>query len=341
MGVCREWRLRAVPRGVLAADDLALADVALPQPAAGEVRLRVLRLPMDPAIRMTLASRGGNYGAGVAVGSAVRGLVLGRVEASRSPALAVGDIVSGFGSWSEQIVGDAARFAPVSVRADLPLSIHTHVLGTSGLAALHGLADVGAVRSGDSVLVSAAAGGVGSLACQFARLLGASRVVGIAGGAEKCRIAVERYGCDACIDHRAAPDLEAALRAALPEGVDLGFENVGGAPLQAALALLRPGARIALCGMIAEYDAAEPAPGPANLWNLIVQRARIEGFRVAPLLADRPRVDALLERIEGWLRAGTLQYDIDERDGFEAVPQAFAALSNGGHRGRLVVRVAD
>ncbi|MDE1927556.1 MAG: NADP-dependent oxidoreductase, partial [Burkholderiales bacterium] len=254
------------------------------------------------------------------------------------------DIVSGFGTWSDRLVADAAAFSRVALIPDLALSIHTHVLGTSGLAALHGLQDVAGLRPGDRVLVSAAAGGVGSLACQFARLLGASRVVGIAGGAGKCRISVERYGCDACIDHRAAPDpqaLEAALRSALPEGIDVGFENVGGAPLQAALALLRPGARIALCGMIAEYDAAAPAPGPANLWNLIVQRARIEGFRVAPLLADRARVDALLARIEGWLRAGALRYDIDERDGIEAVPQAFAALSSGRHRGRLVVRVAD
>jgi NADPH-dependent curcumin reductase len=334
----RQWRLRAYPAGRLAADDLELHQGPIPTLEDGQILVRVLLVAMDPAIRAFLSPRPG-YRPSIAIGTPVTGMVLGEVIESRCPGRRPGERVSGFGAWSDYVVGSDAQFAPVAVDLGADLEAYTHVLGTSGLTALHGLTAVGALAAGESVLVSAAAGAVGSLAGQMARLLGARRVVGIAGGADKCRRAVERYGYDACIDYKAAPDLTAALRQALPDGADVCFENVGGAALEAAIALLRPGARVVLCGMVSQYDAAVPPPGP-NLWNLVVQGARIQGFRISTTLGDRALTRERLARIAGWLADGRLRYDIDVRTGFDAIPQAFAALSTGEHRGRLVVRIA-
>lgn len=341
-GVNRQWLLRRHPVGRLAASDLQFHQGQIPALAEGQLLIRVLLVAMDPAIRAFLSPRPG-YRPAVEPGAPVTGMVLGEVVASRCPGRLIGELVSGFGSWSDHVVGSGAQFVPVPLELGQgpsgDLAAYTHVLGSSGLTAHHGLTVVGALATDDSVLVSAAAGAVGSLAGQMARILGAKRVVGIAGGPDKCRLATSRYGYDACIDYQAVADLGAAVRAALPEGADLCFENVGGAPLQAALDVLRPGARIVLCGMISQYDADGPVPGPPNLWNLIVHGARMQGFRIAGLLNDRSRSREVLGLIDQWLRAGRLHYDIDLRVGFEQIPQAFAALSTGQHRGRLVVRI--
>ena len=337
--VNREWRLRAYPSGRLAVDDLELHRAAIPHIADGQMLVRVLLVAMDPAIRAFLSPRPG-YRPAVALGAPVTGMVLGEVIESRCAGRLPGELVSGFGAWSDYVVGSDAQFAPVAVDIGAELEAYTHVLGTSGLTAYHGLTAVAALAAGESVLVSAAAGAVGSLAGQMARLLGARRVVGIAGGADKCRRAVDRYGYDACIDYKAVPDLTAALRQALPDGADVCFESVGGAALQAAIELLRPRARVALCGMVSQYDAVAPPPGP-DLWNLVVHGARIQGFRISTTLVDRALTRERLARIAGWIAAGRLRYDIDLRTGFDAIPQSFAALSTGEHHGRLVVRIAE
>jgi NADPH-dependent curcumin reductase CurA len=337
-GINRQWLLRRHPVGRLAAGDLQLHQGEIPEPAEGQLLVRVLLVSMDPAIRAFLSPRPG-YRPAVAPGMPVTGMVLGEVVESRCPGRLPGELVSGFGSWSDHVAGPGAQFAPVPLDLGHDLAAYTHVLGTSGLTAHHGLTAVGALTPGDTVLVSAAAGAVGSLAGQMARILGARRVVGIAGGPAKCRLAESRYGYDTCIDYRAVADLGQAVRAALPEGADLCFENVGGASLQAALDVLRPAARIVLCGMISQYDAEGPVPGPPNLWNLIVHGARMQGFRIANLLGDRVRTREVLGLIAHWLRDGRLKYDIDLREGFEQIPQAFAALSTGQHHGRLLVRI--
>lgn len=334
----RQWRLRAYPAGRLVASDLELHQTAVPKLDDGQLLVRVLLVAMDPAIRAFLSPRPG-YRPAVALGAPVTGMVLGEVVESCCPGRRVGELVSGFGSWSDYVVGSDAQFAPVAVELGAELEAYTHVLGTSGLTAYHGLTAVGALTTGDSVLVSAAAGAVGSLAGQMARILGARRVVGIAGGADKCRLAVARYAYDACVDYKAEPDLTAALREALPDGADVCFENVGGAALQAALDLLRPGARIVLCGMVAQYDAATPPAGPSNLWNLVVHGAHMQGFRISTTLVDRALTRQRLGLIATWVASGRLRYDVDVRTGFETIPQAFAALSSGDHRGRLVVRI--
>lgn len=186
--------------------------------------------------------------------------------------------------------------------------------------------------------MSGAAGAVGSLAGQMARIAGASSVIGIAGGPEKCARAVKDYGYDACIDYKTNPDLSAAIGRALPRGIDICFENVGGASLDAALAHLRKNARIALCGMISGYNAEEQSL--KNAWSLVVNTACLQGFRVTDVLADRERMAAMLTQIANWIDVGTLRWHVDVRDGFETIPETFLCLFSGNHNGRLLVRLA-
>jgi NADPH:quinone reductase len=336
----RQWLLCRRPRGVVAAADLALHRGGVARPAAGQVRVRVMLVCMDPTIRNFMNPDPG-YGAPIALGDPVRGMVLGRVVESRDPARTEGELVWGLGSWSDYVVGAGTRFFPVPVHRGHPLPAYTHVLGTIGLTAHRGLFDIAGLRRGETVLVSAASGAVGSLVGQMARIGGASRVVGIAGGAEKCRRATERYGYDVCIDHKDAGRLRDAIADALPGGIDVVFENVGGALLEAALGRVNKNGRVALCGMVSRYAAIEEAPCPANLWNLVVKTARIQGFLVSDILGQPERTGVMLRAIDGWIRDGRLQYDLDVRQGFERIPETFNALFTGAHSGRLVVDIEE
>ncbi|MDE3115484.1 MAG: NADP-dependent oxidoreductase [Pseudomonadota bacterium] len=333
----RSWVLLRRPEGVPRLEDFEARESELREPAEGEVLLRVLYTAMDPAIRGFM-NAGGGYAAPLVLGAPVKGMVLGRVLRSKSQDLAEGDIAWGFGSWSDYVTVPAAQLHRPPLEAGLDLPAYLHVLGTIGLTAHYGLFDVAAIGPGARVLVSGAAGAVGSLAGQMARIAGASRIVGIAGGAEKCARAVADYGYDACIDYKAELDLTAAIGAALPEGIDVGFENVGGAALDGALAHLRKNARIALCGMISGYNAE--AWGLKNAWSLVVNTARLQGFRVTDVLADRARTAAMLAEIASWVAAGKLRWHADVREGFEAIPESFLCLFSGAHSGRLLVQLA-
>lgn len=334
----RQWLLRRRPQGLVTAADLALHRAGVPTTGDGQVLIRVLLLCMDPTIRNFMNPDPG-YGTPIALGEPVRGMVLGRIVESRDPARTEGELVWGFGSWSDYVVGAGSQFHPVPVHLGHPLPVYTHVLGTIGLTAHRGLLDVAGLRQGETVLVSAAAGAVGSLVGQMARIGGASRVVGIAGGAEKCRRATQRYGYDACIDYKHTARLRDAIGDALPGGIDVVFEGVGGAVLEAALDRVNKHGRVALCGMVSRYGATENAPGPANLWNLVVKSARMQGFLVSELFGQPARMDEMLREIDGWVRDGSLRYDIDIRHGFEQVPEAFNRLFTGAHAGRLVVDI--
>ncbi|BAL24644.1 NADP-dependent oxidoreductase [Azoarcus sp. KH32C] len=334
----RQWLLRRRPQGPVGRVDLELARSRIPTPADGELLVRIKLLCMDPTIRNFMDADPG-YKAPVAVGGVIRGMVVGEVVESRDPARSVGELVWGFGEWSDYVAGPAAQFFALPTHFGHPLPTYTHALGTIGLTAHYGLHDVARVRPGDTVLVSGAAGAVGSLVGQMARIAGASRVIGIAGGSDKCRRATERYGYDVCIDYKGDTALDAALGEAFPNGIDVVFENVGGAILEAALNHLRKNARVALCGMIARYGATEPVPGPRNLWNLVVNTARIQGFLVSDILRDAARVDTALTEIDSWIRTGRLRYDLDVRTGFENVPDIFNCLFTGAHTGRLVVQI--
>jgi len=339
-GANRQWLLRRRPQGPVTTDDLELASTPVPSPADGEALVRVKLICMDPTIRNFMDPDPG-YGVPIAVGGVIRGMILGEVIASRHPSRRAGDPVWGFGAWSDYVVGPAGQFFPVPTAFGYPLPVYTHALGTIGLTAHYGLFAIAGLREGETVLVSGAAGAVGSLVGQMARIAGASRVVGIAGGAEKCRRAVECYGYDACIDYKAARPLTEAIGEALPDGVDVVFENVGGAILEASLDHVRKHGRVALCGMIARYGAKELPPGPSNLWNLVVNTARIQGFLVTDILGDAARASAALRDIDVWIRDGRLRYDLDVRSGFEHIPDIFNCLFTGTHQGRLVVQIDD
>jgi len=332
----RHWVLLRRPEGLPQLADFEIREDDVSEPAEGEVLLRVLYAAMDPAIRGFMNA--GGYAAPLPLGAPVKGMVLGRVLRTKARGFATGDLVWGFGSWSEYVSVPAAQLHRAPIEAGLDLSASLHVLGTIGLTAHYGLFGIAAVKPGERVLVSGAAGAVGSLAGQMARIAGASRIIGIAGGPEKCARAVAEYGCDSCIDYKAEADLSAAIGAALPEGIDVCFENVGGAALDGALAHLRKDARIALCGMISGYNAE--AQSLKNAWGLVVNTARLHGFRVTDILADRVRMSAMLAEIAGWIAAGKLRWHVDVRYGFEAIPETFLCLFSGAHTGRLLVRLA-
>ncbi|HTH28964.1 MAG TPA: NADP-dependent oxidoreductase [Sphingobium sp.] len=334
----RQWTLRACPDEAIGQYDFELRSESRPQPAKGEIVLRVHYLAMDPAIRGFMNQRGG-YAAPIAPGTPVRGMVLGEVVESRADTISPGEAVWGFGSWSDYVVGPAAQFHRAERQAPGPDLLHRR--GTIGLTAHYGLTRIAQIRPGEVILVSGAAGAVGSLVGQMARNLGAGRIVGIAGGAAKCRRAVERYGYDVCLDYKAAEgDLRGPLMAAVPGGVDVYFDNVGG-PLQAiAIDLLRKNARMALCGMIADYDGGASSP-PPNLWNLVVQTAMIRGFRVAEILNEHALVAEAQDEIEGWIAEGRLHGDLDIRKGLENAPATFLTLFSGGNNGRLLVQVNE
>lgn len=310
----------------------------MPAPGPGEVTLRVDYLAMDPAIRGFMNDSGG-YAAPVAPGQPIRGMVLGTVIATRASGLDIGDVAWGFGSWADHIVV-AAEHVHRSGSGIVPEPDLLHRQGTIGLTAYYGLTEIADVRKGDRVLVSGAAGAVGSLAGQIARHLGASEVVGIAGGPDKCRRAVERYGYDTCIDYKAEADITAALAGALPEGIDVYFDNVGDEALSAAIDLLRKDGRIAVCGMISGYDRRGTAAPPPNLWNLVVQTASIRGFRVTDKLGDEAFLRAARSDLDRWIASGKLQGDLDIRQGLDHAPEAFLSLFDGGNSGRLLVHVS-
>jgi NADPH-dependent curcumin reductase CurA len=336
----RQWVLAQRPVGMPRPGDFAKRHAPVPAIKDGEVLVTVLHAMMDPAIRNFL-NPAGSYMTPLALDSPIVGMVLGRVEQSASPLLENGMIVSGFGSWSDYVAAPAARFSRVPEDLGNRLEDYTHPLGSIGATAHHGLLSVGGLSAGETVLVSACAGAVGSLVGQIAKIKGAARVVGIAGGPEKCRRACETYGYDLCIDYKETRDLSSAIKQALPQGVDVYFENVGGAMLQGALDNIAKNARIVLCGLIAGYNALEPLPGPSNLWNLVVNTAQIKAFRVADILPQHAYLRTIYAEMAAWIKSGQLRYKVDVREGFDVIPASFGCLFTGAHDGRLIVKVND
>lgn len=333
----RQWVLARRPRGIPQPGDFRILTKPIPSAGNGEVVLRNRYLAMDPAIRNVMG-QGGLYAAPLPIGAPVRGMVLGEVVDSASSQLAVGDLVWGFGTWSDYSKATAAGLIRVPEdETDLPDYLHRR--GTTGLTAAYGLLEIAALRPGDRVLITGAAGAVGSLAGQIARACGAGQVVGIAGGSAKCSRAGSRYGYDTCLDYKGTTDLGPALDAAMAEGIDVVFDNVGGPLLELALDRVRKNARVALCGMISGYGSDQRTPGPGNLWNLVAQTAAMRGFRVTDILSDTVRMTELQERIGGWIAAGQLVADFDIRQGLDAVPASFSDLFDGGNSGRLLVRL--
>jgi len=340
----RQWRIARYPRAdeALGPAHFNWVEQAVPSPGEGEFLVRTLGLAPGPAQRGYLSPGHSAFYGTVPVGEVMRGRGVGEVVASRHPEYIPGDIFSGSLGWQDYSVqrprGAEFVFSTRRIAAPLrPLPTTTlGMLGQAGATAWFGLVEAGAFRPGDHVLVSAAAGGVGSMAGQIARLKGAARTVGIAGTSEKCRWLCADLGFDAAINYR-TENLGERLRELFPRGIDLFFDNVGGEVLNQALANLAQGARVALCGYIATDYAAQPGAGPANYRFLVYQRARMQGFVVFDYWQRFSEPEAALT---AWYQDGTLQDCEDLHEGLEKMPDILASLFTGGNRGVRLCRVA-
>ena len=303
-------------------------------PGPGEVVVATRYISIDPAMRSWIGA-GPSYVRQVAIGEPMRAGGIGQVIESKATGLAVGDWVQGRTGWQSHptLRGDQTQKLDLSVGR---IEDWAGPLGTSALTAYFGLRDVGAIRPGETVLVSGAAGGVGQIACQIAGIE-ACRVVGIAGGAEKCRYLTETLKLDAVIDYKAEPDIAAAIGRACPGGVDVYFDNVGGEILDATLLNLRMGARVVSCGRISQAGAKEPY-GVKNLGALGGKRVRMQGFLVFDYHDRYPEARAYLMH---HLRGGRLQQRLHVVEGLDKAPEALAMLFNGGNTGKLVVSIGD
>jgi len=329
----RQYRLVARPVGMVKADDFELTAGTMPQPAAGDVLVQVLYVSLDPAMRGWM-NEGRSYIRPVRLGEVMRATGLGRVIASNDPGLHVDDIITGFTGVQEYAVLPARHVTRVVPRLELPR--YLGVLGASGMTAYFGLLDIGQPRPGETVVVSAAAGAVGSVVGQIARIKGC-RAVGVAGGADKCRAVVEEFGFDAAIDYK-SEDVRRKLRELCPNGIDVYFDNVGGVILEAALANLARKARVVLCGAIATYNTTpDELTGPRNYMSLLVNRARMEGFLVFDYAA---RFGEAMDEMTGWLATGRLEAREEVVDGIENFPDALLRLFRGENVGKLVLKVA-
>jgi NADPH-dependent curcumin reductase CurA len=331
--------LAARPAGTPAPRDFRLEEAPVPTPADGEVLLRTLHLSLDPYMRGMMNEIGPTYSRSIAIGEAMAGGTVNRVVASRNPKFREGDLVLGNVGWQDFGISDGRDLLPLGDLAQPSRALG--ILGMPSFTAYVGLLDIGAPKAGETVVVAAATGAVGSVVGQIAKLKGA-RAVGIAGGADKCRCAVEELGFDACIDHH-DPDFAKALAAACPGGIDVYFENVGGKVFDAVLKLLNVGARVPLCGFIASYNEDKLPPGPNRvplLQSTVLQkRVKLQGFIILDHYATRY---ADFRRDMGaWVADGKVKMREDVAHGLENAPAAFIGLLEGRNFGKQVVHVAD
>ncbi|SDO06369.1 NADP-dependent oxidoreductase [Geodermatophilus sp. DSM 45219] len=329
----REWHLAARPHGEPTPEDFRLVEVPVPEPADGQVVVRMVVMSVDPYMRGRMRS-GPSYAPPWEVGEVMRGGAVGRVVASRAPELPEGSLVLTDAAWRETAVLDAAAATRLPAADDVSPSWYLGVLGMPGLTAYAGLFRVGAFREGDDVLVSGAGGAVGSLVGQFARLRGAGRVIGSAGSPEKVAW-LRELSFTAAFSHR--DGVARGLAEAAPDGIDLFFDNVGGEHLEAAIGAFRVHGRAALCGSISAYNAVEPPPGPRNLGLVVGKRLTLRGFLVSDHADLRPE---FTEAVTGWLRSGDLVVRETVREGIEQAVPAFLDLLRGGNTGKMVVRLA-
>ncbi len=329
----RQVILAARPTGVAQAEHFAIVEGAMPVPADGQVLVRNLFLSVEPAMRGWIADVG-NYAAPVAIGAVMRSITVGEVVESRSPDYQAGEVVTGWFGWQDYAAVDASAILRRIRETDLPLSLALGVLGINGVTAHLGLTLIGEPKPGNTVVVSTAAGSVGSAVGQIANILGA-RTVGITGGAEKVAQCVAEFGYAEAIDYR-ADGLGEALNRACPDGINVYYDNTAGAISDAVYPRLAIGARIVVCGT-ASIAQWEPWPqGPRIERHLLVKRARAQGFVIFDHL---DRWEASVAQLAEWVREGRLHYAEDVLDGIEACPDALAGLYRGENKGKRVIRL--
>jgi NADPH-dependent curcumin reductase CurA len=334
----RQWRLASRPVGDIKESDFEYREEAIPHPEDGEILVRSIYLSLDPTNRIWMSDRP-QYMPPVELGEVMRGLVVGVVEESKNPNFQPGDLVSGALGWQ-----DYALISPQNLLfltklpqpLPVPLTAFLHPLSFIGCTAYFGLLDIGKPQPGETVVVSAASGAVGSLVGQIAKIKGC-RVVGITSSDEKCRYILEELNFDAAINYKTA-DLIPALAASCPNGIDIYFENVGGEILDAVLTQVNLNARIPLCGLISTYNAQEPVPGPYNFSQILMQRLLIQGFIVTDYV---PQFDVAFRDIGQWLQEGKIKYTQEIVAGLENAPKAILKLFDGDKMGKLIVQVSE
>ncbi|WP_299530442.1 NADP-dependent oxidoreductase [uncultured Streptomyces sp.] len=330
----REWHLVARPHGEPKAEDFALREAPVSEPAEGRILVRNLYFSVDPYMRGRMNDVK-SYTPPFKLDHPMDGGAVGEVVATNADGFAVGDhVLHGLG-WREYSEVPA-QYATKVDSGVAPLSAYLGVLGMTGLTAYSGLLEVASFKEGDAVFVSGAAGAVGSQVGQIAKLKGASRVIGSAGSDEKVKVLIEEYGFDAAFNYKKGP-VRDQLREAAPDGIDVYFDNVGGEHLEAAISSFNVHGRAAICGMIAQYNSTEPTPAPRNLALVIGKRLRLEGMLVGDHTALRPR---FVEEVGGWLASGELKYNETFVEGIENGFEAFAGLMRGENTGKMIVSLA-
>ena len=329
-----QFRLAARPVGLPKRSDFNYTEEPVRDPGPGQILVKILYVSLDPAMRGWM-NEGKSYIAPVGIGDVMRAGAIGKVIASQNPGFAVGDHVVGMFGVQEYALSDGKGLTKVDPKL-APLPVYLGTLGMPGLTAYFGLLEVGALKPGDTVVVSGAAGAVGMAVGQIAKIKGA-RAVGIAGGPQKCEYVVKELGFEACIDYK-NEDVRVGLRQHCPNGINVYFDNVGGAILDAALGQLARGARVAISGAISQYNSTSGVKGPDNYLSLLVNSARMEGFVVFNYAA---RYGEALREMAGWYAAGKLKSREDIVAGLETFPETLCKLFHGENFGKLVLKVAD
>ncbi len=334
----RQFRLASRPVGDIKESDFEYREEPIPTPKEGEVLVRTVYLSLDPTNRIWMSDME-QYMPPVAMGEVMRGGIIGVVEESKNPNFKQGDLVSGLLGWQDYALAEGNSGFSLTRLPDplpCPLTAFMGPLGATGCTAYFGLLDIGQPKVGETVVVSAAAGAVGSIVGQIAKIKGC-RVVGITGSDEKCRWLVEELGFDAAINYKTT-DFESALAQACPDGIDVYFDNVGGSILDAVLTKINLHARIPLCGLISTYNATEPVPGPYNYSQILMKRVRVQGFIILDYI---PRWSEAISDLGQWLNQGKIKYALEVVEGLENAPKAILKLFDGNKKGKLVVKVSE
>lgn len=321
------------PTGMVNEQTTRLEELALPEPGAGEALVRVRYISIDPTIRTWMDDAPG-YLPPIGIDEVVRSGGVGEVIKSNTGAYSEGDMLFGMTGWQDYVIADEGEHAMQALPAGLAPTSALSIFGITGMTAYFGMTDVGRVKEGDVVVVSGAAGATGSTAGQIAKIKGAKKVVGIAGGPEKCKWIVQELGFDEAIDYK-NENVAARLREACPDGIDLYFDNVGGEILNACLGQLAMKGRVVLCGAISGYNSTEAASGPVNYINLLIRRGRMEGFIILDYF---DRFAAAQAEVGGWLASGQLKSSEHIVEGLENAPEALNLLFTGGNTGKVIVK---
>lgn len=329
----RQWRLKTRPVGLIRQEDFDLVTETLPELQDGQLQVRTVYLSLDPAMRGWLIDRP-SYVPPVQIGEVMRGLAVGVVEASRHPKFAEGDVVQGLIGWQERVISSGEGLTKLP-QSPLPMTANLGLFGLAGMTSYFGLLDVGQPKEGETLLVSGAAGSVGSLVGQIGKLKG-MRVVGIAGSDDKCEWLTKELGFDAAINYKNG-NLRAQLKEACPKGVDVYFENVGGEILDTVLTVMNNFGRVVVCGLISQYNATEAVPGPYNFAMVISKRLKIQGFIATDYGS---RVKEMINDYASWYMSGKIKYRVDVVPGLEAAPTAINKLFDGSNSGKLIVQVS-